>query len=415
MFKKIQQARQILSVSMLLFSAVVFTYTNQFAAVKLAFQFWDPFAISHYRLSMLTNEDFIKEVQNALDEGDIVEAQNLVSLANDYGHQIPPELEEKTQESYIGAGFRYTTGFASGFIYGEIISLPTLLGTVASDYIGIGDLRDLSIEGMKFINNEDHDVMTLGISAIGVTTSGIALSSWLASSTGVAAPASIPLALAATEADKGASLIKAAYKTRKLSKPLLDKITTISAKLINRTALTKALKSPEPLYKMPSLSKLTKAAKDIDFKKMIQGDFTSSDKVLRESNPVDIKMLNSRFSDILNKDVASEMTDLVKGTGELLATGGVFTSLRALNYADDVKDIKKISKLSSKFKQKTSSVLKVLGKKAFKLGKLIYYLLSVFISLVIWCLWAAWAAYSIATAIRRMLTGKKKRVSHGVQ
>ncbi|WP_075656862.1 hypothetical protein [Pseudochrobactrum sp. B5] len=103
MLKTYKKSSQLASAGILLFSAITFTYSNQFAALKLALNWWDPFAISHYRLSALTTEQFAFEVQTALDEDDIAEAQSLVALATDYGHTLPPELIEKTEEGYLAA------------------------------------------------------------------------------------------------------------------------------------------------------------------------------------------------------------------------------------------------------------------------------------------------------------------------
>lgn len=405
LLKTYKKASQLASAGILLFSAITFTYSNQFAALKLALNWWDPFAISHYRLSALTTEQFAFEVQTALDEDDIAEAQNLVALATDYGHTLPPELIEKTEEGYLAATYRYTSGFVNGFAYGEVNSVQTLLGSLASDYVGYGDLRDISTEGTKFITGESYDAITLGVAAAGLSTSLVSMSSWTN-------PATAPVALAAAQVDKGASLIKGAYKTRKLSRPLIEKITGISSKLINKPALTKALTSPEPLYKIPSLSKMTSAAKNIDYKKLFKGDFTDSETLLHEASPLDLAALGKRFDGVINTKAVKELDDLTSASGKLLSTAGVSTSMRALAYADDAKDLRKFAKLSDKFTEKTSSVIKLLGKNAIRLGKLLYLVISVLISVAIWIAWAIWLVYSLSKSTYRLINRKKQRAAH---
>lgn len=405
LLKTYKKASQLASAGILLFSAITFTYSNQFAALKLALNWWDPFAISHYRLSALTTEQFAFEVQTALDEDDIAEAQNLVALATDYGHTLPPELIEKTEEGYLAATYRYTSGFVNGFAYGEVDSVQTLIGSLASDYVGYGDLRDISTEGTKFITGESYDAITLGIAAAGLSTSLVSMSSWTN-------PATAPVALAAAQVDKGASLIKGAYKTRKLSRPLIEKITGISSKLINKPALTKALTSPEPLYKIPSLSKMTSAAKNIDYKKLFKGDFTDSETLLHEASPLDLAALGKRFDGVINTKAVKELDDLTSASGKLLSSAGVSTSMRALAYADDAKDLRKFAKLSDKFAEKTSSVIKLLGKNAIRLGKLLYLVISVLISLAIWIAWAIWLVYSLSKSTYRLINRKKQRAAH---
>lgn len=405
LLKTYKKASQLASAGILLFSAITFTYSNQFAALKLALNWWDPFAISHYRLSALTTEQFAFEVQTALDEDDIAEAQNLVALATDYGHTLPPELIEKTEEGYLAATYRYTSGFVNGFAYGEVNSVQTLLGSLASDYVGYGDLRDISTEGTKFITGESYDAITLGVAAAGLSTSLVSMSSWTN-------PATAPVALAAAQVDKGASLIKGAYKTRKLSRPLIEKITGISSKLINKPALTKALTSPEPLYKIPSLSKMTSAAKNIDYKKLFKGDFTDSETLLHEASPLDLAALGKRFDGVINTKAVKELDDLTSASGKLLSSAGVSTSMRALAYADDAKDLRKFAKLSDKFAEKTSSVIKLLGKNAIRLGKLLYLVISVLISVAIWIAWAIWLVYSLSKSTYRLINRKKQRAAH---
>ena len=405
LLKTYKKASQLASAGILLFSAITFTYSNQFAALKLALNWWDPFAISHYRLSALTTEEFAFEVQTALDEDDIAEAQNLVALATDYGHTLPPELIEKTEEGYLAATYRYTSGFVNGFAYGEVDSVQTLLGSLASDYVGYGDLRDISTEGTKFITGESYDAITLGVAAAGLSTSLVSMSSWTN-------PATAPVALAAAQVDKGASLIKGAYKTRKLSRPLIEKITGISSKLINKPALTRALTSPEPLYKIPSLSKMTSAAKNIDYKKLFKGDFTDSETLLHEASPLDLAALGKRFDGVINTKAVKELDDLTSASGKLLSSAGVSTSMRALAYADDAKDLRKFAKLSDKFAEKTSSVIKLLGKNAIRLGKLLYLVISVLISVALWIAWAIWLVYSLSKSTYRLINRKKQRAAH---
>jgi|GEM_PF-1273812 len=412
LLKNYKKASQLASAGILLFSAITFTYSNQFAALKLALNWWDPFAISHYRLSALTTEEFAFEVQTALDEDDIAEAQNLVALATDYGHTLPPELIEKTEEGYLAATYRYTSGFVNGFAYGEVNSVQTLIGSLASDYVGYGDLRDIKTEGTKFIAGESYDAITLGIATVGLSSSVVTWSAKVATVNPANAPVTVPVILAAAQVDKGASLIKGAYKTRKLSRPLIEKITGISSKLINKPALTKALTSPEPLYKIPSLSKMTSAAKNIDYKKLFKGDFTDSETLLHEASPLDLAALGKRFDGVINTKAVKELDDLTSASGKLLSSAGVSTSMRALAYADDAKDLRKFAKLSDKFAEKTSSVIKLLGKNAIRLGKLLYLVISVLISVAIWIAWAIWLVYSLSKSTYRLINRKKQRAAH---
>lgn len=96
MLKLIAKTRRLISITILAGTAFAFFSSNQFAAIKLAFNYWDPISITEYRLNRLTTDDFISEIDASLSDGDIQEAANLVALAQSRGHEIPTELVDKT-------------------------------------------------------------------------------------------------------------------------------------------------------------------------------------------------------------------------------------------------------------------------------------------------------------------------------
>jgi len=325
-------AKRFISATLLLISAVAFFSTNQYAALKLIFKWWDPLAIAEYRMQQLTTEDFIREIETSLAEGDIDEAQELVAFAEEYQHKLPKELVDRSEESFIAKFGRYGLDFTKGAIFGEATSVPSLAGSIVSDFFVIGDVRDLGIEGWKFVNGKNYDRITLGLSLIGVMTTSVSVSGL----------------------DTGISFVKTAYKSGKISKPLLKKITGTTAKILDIPALK-------------------------DF--FDRFGFKSFGKEARNH----LWTILSK-----NKQALEEMTELAIETGSVAAFGGSTTVMRALSYADNTKDIKKIGIITQKFGKKAGLALKMLGKSLYKLGKLIYKLIFLVLAVLIWLCNALW-------------------------
>ncbi len=176
----------------------------------------------------------------------------------------------------------------------------------------VGDLRDLSKEGSKFVVGEEYHKFILGISTLGV---GLSVSQVLT------AGASTPLKV-------GASTVKFAKKSGKLTKSFLKLITSKLNKSINFKALKKV--------DFTSISKLKKLF--IIFAKTI--DFSHTNKLFEK------------------------VSKLKKNTSSI-------DSISLLKYVDKEKDLNKVVKLSNKFGKNTRGVFKVLGKKVLKAGKVV--------------------------------------------
>lgn len=151
---------------MLVAALVAFFSSNQFAVLKLAMNFWDPFAISQYRLSRLSADDYKASIEEALKVGDFSEAQSLVELAHDSGHELPADLVERTRESPFEFGLRNAKDFLDGAITGQVTAPASIGGVLAADYVGVGDVRDAVIQGNHLVRGEDYDKLTLGLSLV---------------------------------------------------------------------------------------------------------------------------------------------------------------------------------------------------------------------------------------------------------
>lgn len=402
--RRIRQGYRAASAVCLIASAVAFYSSSQFAALKLAFNYWDPLAITEYRLGQLTDEDFVREINAAVDEGDIGEAQDLLAFALDHGHTIPDDLEKKTQESYFGTAYRYSTDFANGFISGDINSAPSFAGSVFSDLTAYGDVRDLAAEGQKYIAGEDYSPIILGLAVFGTATSVSSYSSWVATMTsgGLAAPA----AASATNLDSTVSVFKSAFKLNKISQPLRKQLSLFGNKLVKLDALKEEMPRIAKLNRVPSFGDLKTLTARLDLKKIARGDFSDARKTISEVSPIDTVEANKVIRKIVNPDAIVESRKLFEGTSNIITSGGLMTAFATVKYADDINDISKISKISSRFKKTTKVVLRMLGKGAFQLGKLVYWMIPVLFATFCWVLWAAWLLFSLTRGTTRLFVRK---------
>lgn len=97
-----------------------------------------------------------------------------------------------------------------------------------------------------------------------------------------------------------------------------------------------------------------------------------------------------------------------------MKTGGFYTATHALRYADNAKDLGKINKLANHYGASTASVLTLLGKGAFKLGKLVYWIISAMISIIIWLLFAIWYVLSFMGKTVRITLWLRKKIKRKV-
>lgn len=383
--RKIQQGYRAASAVCLVASAVAFYSSSQFAALKLAFNYWDPLSITEYRLNQLTTNDFITEIEASLAEDDIAEAGNLVALAQARGHEIPAELVEKSKESVFQFGLRNLTEFINGAKTGEANSAAAIGGALAADYVGVGDVRDIYNEGTHIVMGEDYDKITLGLSLFGLAT---------------VVPGSGAV-------DIGASVVKTANKAGKLSKPLRNHVGKLASELVDVSALRKGLSEVKlPTFRTPAIREVRSTVSNLKWSDVMKGDFSGFSAMIKSMMPIDASAAKMSFKGAIKPNVASEVGTLVSNATVITKVGGVKTTFRVLEHADDAKDLSRFTKITSKFGEQTSAVVKILGKTAIKLGKLAYWLAALMIGVLGWVLWSAWLLFSITRGTTRLFVKK---------
>lgn len=386
-FKQFGRLRLIVSAFILVSCAVTFWYSPQYAALKLAFRYWDPLAITEYRLKNLSTDDFIKEIKIAINEQDYADAGSLVDIATEYGHQIPEEVVKQAQQGLLQASWRNAKDFYNGAVYGEATNASSISGALAADYVGIGDVRDIAVHGNMLVRGQDYDKLTLGLALFGLATM---------------VPGSGPI-------DAGASVLKTANKASKISKPLAIKITSIATALVDVPRLKAGLKQfVLPAVKTPSIATMRKSLGNLSWSSMNKMDFSSFQKVASDLMPIDLNVANKAFKGAIRADVTDEIAMLAKSTGSLTYSGGVTGAFRALEHTDTVDDLSRFNKVAKTLKHKTSATIRILGKSAIKLGKLIYALISAVVILVIWSAAVLWFLYSVYRSTRSLFKSREQ-------
>ncbi|RCW77697.1 transcriptional regulator [Phyllobacterium bourgognense] len=360
-------------------SLIAFVWSPLFGALQLAFKYYDPFSITEYRLKRLSTEAYIDAINSALAEDDIDEAQNLVGLAEKYGHTLPVDVISKTKHSTFQTVWRYSTEFISGVTKGEAGSAASIGGAMTADYFGVGDVRDIVTEGDKIARGQAYDKLTLGLAAFGLLT---------------VAPGSGPL-------DAGASIIKTANKAKKLSSTLTSSLLKLSSNLIDPSRLKIALTDlTTPIMRAPKFSTLKSSLQSFSFEDLNNHDFSKLKKLAVEVVPADIAAIRKRFDGVIRQGPADELAVFTQSTGSIVASAGVRGAFRSLENAANPRELAKFNELAKRMGKETSSALLILGRKAILLGELIYQIIASMIFVIAWIAGAVWAVIAFIWKIR---------------
>ena len=242
----------------------------------------------------VTKTYLVKKIDTALKKDNLDDAKIYINLAKMLHITLPSSLYERynKQDNLL----HDLKDLGHGFLTGDAKNSKQLAGAIASDFTVVGDIRDITKEGGKYLQNKPYDEFVLGISVVGV---GLTLTT--ISSVGSTAPLKV-----------GASVLKVAKRTGKLTKSFAKTIMTKLSKTYDKRLLKK-----------------------MDFKSI---NFEPIKPIFKNLNKIE---KNTSYSD----------------------------TLYLLKYIKDEKDLTKVTKLSQKYGKNTKAVLKVLGKSALKGAK----------------------------------------------
>jgi len=344
-----------------------------------------PEAITRYRLQRLSTDALVHEIREAVAAGEFSDAEDLVRLGRELGHPIPTDVIASTVEPMADAVWRNSTGFAQGFIYGEVNSIPSIVGAVAADYLVFGDVRDTYREGSKLILGDEYDRFTLGASLFGIAM--------LAPGTGAF--------------DAGASVLKNANKARKLSSKLATRLVRTAGEAIDLRALKRGLAStPPPEISFSGLPRLTKTLSQLTIDDARRLDFSKLDGALKEAWPIDASAIRRQFHGVLRPGAINELRAASSSISNIHDSAGIRSVFKVIERADSPAELRRYESLAKRMGNRTAGVIRLFGKGAIWIGDLMFQIVAAIILAIAWCFGAVWTILSFLLNLRRFFRSR---------
>jgi hypothetical protein len=295
----------------------------------------DPVALSELRLDQaLDRERVSSEIDFALAARDGELARSFVALAQERAIPVAPQRIREIEEFERGAALRAVGDFGHGFLKGDRDGGAAFSGALAGDLTGFGDLRDLALEGRKWLEGGEPDRAVLILAG-----AGLALTAATVASIGAALPAR-----------QGVSLIKGARKARILSPKLAADMARLSRGALDGPAL-----------------KTTFAA----------------------AARLDLAGMRVASAGLVKPAALRSLAALGQDAGAIYGKVGTRGLRQALAVADDAGDLRRAAALAIAKGGSTRAILKVLGRGALVLGALSLGAVGWLFTLLGWALAAA--------------------------
>lgn len=380
--------KRVAAAAVLVTSAYGFYASPLSGALKLALVYADPFEISKFHLKGLSAEEYQQKLEQALSENDYGDATAIIEIARENGHEMPAALVEKANASATTRSLSYAYDFLYAFGAGGFDTPAQMAGTITSDLVGIGDARDVYLEGKKWFSTGDPDLITLSLATLGLATT----------------VATLPTIGGAAPVDAGVSVLKTANKTRKLSAGMRRALTGITNDAIDADALKRAFTSaPTDMIRMPAPGALRSLYKAVPSPSMAPSEMAAFRSEAAKLIPIDTAAIAKRFNGVLRPTAAKSLTELAGSTAAIVQKGGMKSSFRALSLADTPKDIGKFGALSSKAGSRTSPILRLLGRSSIALGKAAYKIAAAFLFVLFWLIGGVWTLVTLTASARTLL------------
>lgn len=235
---------------------------------------------------------------------------------------LPPEVRTRYERmaSPLGTVVRNAGEFATGAITGESGSLIGVGGAVTADFFVLGDIRDLTIQSMRWLNNEPVDVFLVSISGI-----GLALTAATIGSGGSTA-----------SAKAGASVLKAAKRSSKVNPKLMLHFERQLEAALPKATLRRNLDAV-----LSGQSGLTK----------------QSDDVLQA------------FKGALKSDAAKVLADDLVQVQAIAAKTSPAFAIKMLGTAEDAADLRRARQIVDAGGDRAAALVKRMGVKALRVAK----------------------------------------------
>ena len=276
----------------------------------------DPVALADHQLSRtFSAERARREIEAALNAGDIDLALSFVDLARDRNVTIDPAMMARVNaaNSTVAVATRAVGNFGRGFLMGESGDIAGLAGTALSDVLVIGDVRDAVREGSRLAAGEPADELVLGLACV-----GLAITAGTYASLGAAAPARV-----------GVSAVKAASKAGHITTHMSDWLSrsvrdVVDLSALKRVSLSSALVEP-----------------------------TATANVIRQA---------------VRTEKATDLVRVAGDLGRVQTKAGTQAAIDGLKIAQGPRDVSRIAVLAEAKGTRTRAILKTLGRGALVLS-----------------------------------------------
>lgn len=120
----------------------------------------------------MTPELLHTEINLSLEEDRLEDARFLIRMNQEYGypHRVTWDEELERKSTFLYAAKKAPKDVYRGVAYGEMASKVSTSAAITSDLVGIGDFRDLAVQGYKVSKGEELDKLIAGLAAFGVVT-----------------------------------------------------------------------------------------------------------------------------------------------------------------------------------------------------------------------------------------------------
>lgn len=338
MFRWLRRTVSLVSLAAFL-SSGIFLIPPAADAWRILRRWDDPAVAADIQLAGLLPADYAREAERALAEDDPELAGSILALAEERHVALPPELQPRVTEA-LAARPGVIGQVWNGAVYGEGDTAAGLAAAVTTDFMVIGDLRDLVREGLAY---PDYDPIVVALAAAGVG---------LTAATAPSAGTAIPLKL-------GASVLKLARRTGKLGLALGDDLLRLARRAVDPDAL---------------------------------------EATLRAGRRLDWPAARLEAQAILRAPIRAELMRTGEAVGAIAAARGPRAALDTLKAAESTAEVTRLARVAEKLRGGYRGALRLaprLGKVVARTIDRLAGILGWLLSAAAWLLWLAWLSLRV--------------------
>ncbi|GAA0401790.1 hypothetical protein GCM10009133_08220 [Cocleimonas flava] len=273
--------------------------------------------ISKQLKKSVSQEAIESEIDAAFIRSDFDDVRMYLEIAKKHNYPLAFSKYEQQlveQDTQVKRIVNNTSNFIDGFLKGDGSNIAGIAGAVSADFTVVGDVRDLKKETNKYLAGKDVNELIVILSGTGIGLTALTIGSM-----GTAAPAKT-----------GASMMKLAVKTQRISKGFQKQLLKLGRKIFDWPAFTRLVKQDN------NLNNIQRAAK-------------------RAYHPDAIQPL---------KKVAVQVNTIRKSSSAV-------DTLHLLKYVETTDDLRHLEKVTLKYGSQTKGMMKLFGKGALRTVKVL--------------------------------------------